>query len=182
MSFEQSFKNLLPWEGGYSNDPGDDGGPTDLGVIQVEYNAERREEGLPLQSVRNITMAEAEDVYRRKYWQPMACDKLNPGVANAVFDSGVNSGIGRGVQWLQRAINELGGSVAVDGVVGPLTVAAANSTPPDKLIDAMLDLRLAFLHVAHNHEGQALWPLFGHGWASRVAGVRAQSHALASAS
>ena len=45
MSFEQSFKNLLPWEGGYSNDPGDDGGPTDLGVIQVEYNAERREEG-----------------------------------------------------------------------------------------------------------------------------------------
>ena len=182
MSFEQSFRHVLKWEGGWTNDPRDPGGATNLGIIQSEYNAYRKRNGRALQSVRFISMAEAEDIYKHEYWDVMHCDDLNPGVANAVFDSGVNSGNARGVTWLQRAICGLSGAgaVAVVGIAGPLTTAAANNLPPDKIIDGLLDLRLAFDHACHNpRTGAALWPVFGAGWSDRVHGVRAESHLLA---
>jgi lysozyme family protein len=181
MSFDQSFKYLLQWEGGYSNDPGDDGGPTKFGVIQAEYNNARIRKGLPLQSVRFITKEEAAEIYQTEYWQPLHCDKLNPGVANTVFDSGVNSGIGRGALWLQQAVNYISGKIIIpeDGMIGPATIYAANQLSADALIDRILAIRLEFLHRAHNREGQALWPIFGRGWQTRIIGVRTQSHHLA---
>ena len=181
-TFDISFNNLLGWEGGYGNNAKDPGGPTNLGVIQTEYNAYRTRKGLPAQSVKRITLAEAEEIYRNEYWTPTRCDELNPGVANCLFDGDVNSGDQRGVTWLQRAINETSGCAAVDidGSCGPLTVAAANALPPDKLIDSMLNFRFAFMKIARNPKtGALLFPTFGKGWTARINGVRVQSHKLA---
>ncbi len=175
------FKNLLGWEGGYGNNAKDPGGPTNLGVIQSEYDSFRRKKGLALQSVAHITLAEAEEIYQSEYWQPTRCGDLNLGVADAVFDADVNSGDRRGVIWLQEAINEASGNaaIAVDGACGPVTVAAANAADPAKLIDAMLMLRLAFMKVARNPKtGALLWPTFHGGWSDRIVGVRAQAHKL----
>src|SRR6185312_6585807 len=126
MSFEISFQNLLGWEGGFGDNPHDAGGATNLGVIQTEYDAYRDRKKLPRQSVAKITENEAMEIYRNEYWDATLCDEFNPGVANCLFDSDVNSGDKRGVQWLQGAINQLSGrnAVAVDGVAGPKTVAA----------------------------------------------------------
>jgi lysozyme family protein len=181
MSFETSFDHLLKWEGGYGNNPHDAGGATNLGVIQDEYDRYRDRKGLPRQSVRYISKTEAEEIYKTEYWDATRCGELNPGVANCLFDADVNSGDSRGVQWLQEAINGLYKSqvVAVDKKCGRQTVAAANGASAPELIDAMLNLRLAFMHIARNSKtGEALWPEFGGGWQKRVNGVRAQSHAL----
>lgn len=180
-TFDTAFQNLLGWEGGYGNAAHDDGGPTNLGVVQAEYDAYRKRKGLLPQSVRYIARAEAEDIYRGEYWDATLCGQMNPGVANCVFDADVNSGDRRGVEWLQQAINRVTGKpfVTVDGKPGPATVAAANQLPPDKIIDAILDIRLAFMKVCRNSEGELLWPHFGHGWNDRIIGVRKQSHALA---
>lgn len=181
MSFDASFKHLLEWEGGYGNNPHDAGGATNLGVIQEEYDHFRDRKGFPRQSVRNISHDEAQEIYKTEYWDATSCGELDQGVANCLFDGDVNSGDRRGVRWLQEAINELSGSevLAVDCACGPRTIAAANVLAPSPLIDAMLNLRLAFMHVARNSKtGEALWPTFGHGWQRRIDGVRAQSHAL----
>ena len=179
--FDTAFQNLLGWEGGYGNAAHDDGGPTNLGVIQTEYDAYRKRVGELPQSVKYITKAEAEDIYRNEYWDATLCGRMNPGVANCVFDADVNSGDRRGVEWLQAAINQVCGKpfVTVDGKPGPATVAAANQFPPDKIIDALLNIRLAFMKVCRNKEGELLWPTFGRGWNDRIIGVRKQSHALA---
>ena len=44
---------------------------------------------------------------------------MPPSIALLVFDSAINSGIGRAVRWLQDAA-----SVAQDGVIGPRTLQA----------------------------------------------------------
>jgi lysozyme family protein len=181
MSFETSFEHLLKWEGGYGNNPHDAGGATNLGVIQEEYDRYRDRKELSRQSVRYISKNEAEEIYKTEYWDATRCGELNAGVANCLFDADVNSGDSRGVQWLQEAANAIYGkaAVAVDKKCGPETVRAANGLSPPQLIDSMLNLRLAFMHVARNSKtGEALWPTFGHGWQSRINGVRAESHAL----
>ena len=182
--FDIAFTNLLGWEGGYGYNAKDPGGPTKYGVIQTEYDASRRKKGLPPQSVANITIPEAEEIYRIEYWDAIRCGELNPGVADATFDADVNSGDRRAVTWLQEAINQVSGKpgIAVDGSCGPITVANANASDPAKLIDAMLSLRLAFMHAARNPKtGAALWLTFGHGWQSRINGVRVQAQKLADA-
>ena len=181
MSFEQSLEYLLKWEGGFTNDPRDPGGATNLGIIQTEYNAYRVRKCLPSQSVRYISHAEAAEIYKNEYWDIAQCDGFSPGVADALMDACVNSGVTRGVRWLQQAINQIVGRafVTVDSGSGPATIAAAKAVDASKLIDAMLDLRLAFMKVARNPKtGALLWTAFGRGWNDRINGVRKQAHAL----
>jgi lysozyme family protein len=182
LIFDQAFKNLLCWEGGYGDNLKDPGGPTNLGVTQVEYDFYRHGKGLLTQSVRHITIAEAEEIYRNEYWQPTRCSDLNPGVGDALFDADVNSGDRRGVKWLQQAINRISGKapIAVDGVCGDITIMYANAIIPSVLISTMLILRLAFMKVARNSKtGALLWDEFGHGWQVRIDGVRKQACAMA---
>jgi lysozyme family protein len=182
LSFEQSFENLLPWEGGYGDDPRDPGGATNLGIIQTEYSADRRARGLQTRSVLFITKDEARAIYLKNYWTPLKCDNMDAGLANCVFDSGVNSGIGKGALWLQQAINSVAGTVIVPehGEITAATLAAASHLDPGALIDRLLAIRLAFLKRARNPEtGALLWTAFGGGWSDRIVGVRKQSHALA---
>lgn len=174
-NFQQAYKWLLGWEGGYGNDPIDPGGPTNLGVIQTEYNRWRRAHNLPIQSVRKITREEAESIYRALYWDYCRCGDLPPGIDNCVFDYAVNSGVGRAPKVLQRTLNALvGAGLQVDGRIGPLTLAAARRANPDQVIDYIMDERLGFLQRLRT------WWRFGKGWRARVAGVRAQSHSLVS--
>ena len=175
MAFGQSLPFLLPWEGGYGNNPHDPGGATNKGVIQKEYDAFRQRKGLVERSVAAITPDEVYEIYLTEYWTPLRCDDLNPGVANAVFDSGVNSGISKGALWLQQAINSVAGTIIIpeDGKIGDATVAASFKFPAGDIIDRLLAIRLAFL------KRLGTWQYFGGGWSDRIIGVRKQSHDLA---
>ena len=106
-NFDTSFAVTLQWEGGYSNDADDPGGPTCLGITQKEYNAWRAEHGQPLQSVRWITHDEAKAIYKNKYWDAINCDSLPAGLDLAAFDCAVNNGIGRAKQWLPLANGDI---------------------------------------------------------------------------
>lgn len=99
-NFKIACDLTLQWEGGYTNHPDDPGGPTNLGIIQTEYNNWRRSKNLPLQSVRWITQDEARSIYKNKYWNVMDCDNLPAGLDFAVYDAAVNNGTGRARQWL----------------------------------------------------------------------------------
>lgn len=99
-NFDVCIDIALQWEGGYTNDPADPGGPTCLGIIQTEYNNWRRSKGQPLQSVRWITQDEARSIYKNKYWDVMNCDALPAGLDLAVVDAAINNGTGRAHQWL----------------------------------------------------------------------------------
>lgn len=168
-NFKRSLSKVLVHEGGYSNHPADPGGATMKGVIQRVYDAYRDRKGLKRRSVKNITTAELEEIYRKQYWDACRCDDLPDGVDYVVFDGAVNSGPAQSIKWLQRALG-----VNADGVIGAITLQRVNSVQDkDALIDRVCDRRLAFLKALKT------WPTFGKGWSSRVSGVRSVGKAWA---
>jgi len=102
-NFERSLGYVLTWEGGYSNQPDDPGGPTMRGIIQREYDSYRERHGLLRQPVRYISSAEIRDIYTHEYWDAMGCDALPAGLDYCVFDAAVNSGVARAKAWLGHA-------------------------------------------------------------------------------
>lgn len=159
-TYDEALSRLLKDEGGYSNHPSDPGGPTNFGITITDYRRYRNPSASAA-DVKNMRVDEAKQIYKSKYWNAMRCDALPAGVDYAVFDYGVNSGIGRAPKVLQRVLN-----VPVDGVIGPVTLAAVLSSDPVKTVNAICDERMQFLRQLKT------WPTFGKGWTRRVEGVR----------
>ena len=92
-NFEMILKMLFGIEGGYSNNPNDKGGKTNLGVTQTTFDAWRKLNNRPKASVKtDLTKAEARDLYYNMYWKESGADKLkDPREAMVLFDTAVNS-------------------------------------------------------------------------------------------
>jgi lysozyme family protein len=165
--YDLSLKLVLESEGGYSNDRGDPGGPTNWGITIYDARAYWKKDATAA-DVRAMPLAVAKGIYRDKYWDPIDGNDLPAGVDYAVFDYGVNSGISRAVKVLQRLVG-----TSVDGHMGPLTLAATAKADPVKLVEQICDERLAFL------QGLGTWRIFGRGWGRRVREVRATALTMA---
>lgn len=163
-AFRECLEITLEFEGGWSDHPHDPGGATMKGVTLATYRAYRP--GATKQDLRNITDDEVAAIYRKGYWNAANCDRLAPGQQLVAFDGAVNSGVKRGVGWLQRALG-----VATDGAAGPATQAASLAAARDKrgaaVVTAACGYRLGFM------QSLRIWSTFGRGWARRVARVEA---------
>lgn len=160
---------VLHHEGGFVNDPADPGGATNMGIT-IETLGDWRGKRVTPDDVRALTQAEAAQIYRARYWNPMRCDDLPPGLDLMVFDAGVNSGPQRAARLLQGAV-----AVPVDGAIGPITLAAAREADPVMAIDGMARAREAF------YRGLATFPRFGKGWLRRTEEVRQAAQAMVEA-
>ena len=142
--FLKCLRFVLKWEGGLSDDLDDPGGRTYRGVTQARYNQYRKEKGLPLQDVAKMTEQEMREIYWRYYWVPVKGDEFDYPLALALFDTGVNMGVGTAVKLLQRAINDLVPQpkwIKVDGVLGPITIRRAKELDPVRLALRLVDRR-----------------------------------------
>lgn len=158
---------VWPEEGGFSNDPQDHGGPTNLGVTLPDL--ERA--GLPptIEELKSLTKdSAANQIYRPFYWNAMHCDELPPGVDLEVFDLGINAGIHEAAKLLQRAV----GAVA-DGVIGPKTIAAVHAMAPLAIIQAFNTERVTF------YKSLKQFDRFGRDWLKRSADCYAASTKMA---
>jgi lysozyme family protein len=162
-NFEQCLALTLKHEGGWVNDPHDPGGETNMGVTKRTYEDWVGHEVAP-GSLKTLTVADVEPIYRKKYWDACKCDQLPAGVDFVVFDFAVNSG----VTWAIRYLQNCSGSES-DGLIGPKTLAAVQSKNPVDLCECVCDNRLAFL------KKQPTWPRYSKGWSRRVASVRKAS-------
>jgi hypothetical protein len=161
--FDLCLQVVLAKEGGFSDDPADPGGATQMGITARTLAAWR---GRPVTAdeVRALPPEEAKEIYRAQYWNLMRCEDLPRGVDLAVFDFGVNAGPATAVKALQRAIGTM-----PDGAVGPFTLRAAQSTDPRALVGAICQARLEV------YRGLGGFARFGKGWTSRVEDVRRQA-------
>jgi lysozyme family protein len=167
-TYEEALRRLLISEGGYGNHPSDPGGPTNFGITIHDYRRYVKRDATA-SDVRAMKIGEAKAIYRRKYWDTMRCADLPAGVDYAVFDYGVNSGIGRAGKVLRRQL----GLADTTSAVTQEVVAAARAVAPARLVAALCEERLRFLKRLRT------WPVFGRGWGRRVAEVRAASLAMA---
>jgi lysozyme family protein len=149
MKFEQAIERVLSHEGGYVNNPADPGGETQWGISKRSY---------PNVDIKNLTRAQAIEIYRKDFWEKVHADELYDGVAYQSLDFAVNSGVGTAIRYLQRALG-----VADDGHFGPHSVAAAQSVSESDQIMRLNAERLDFMRKLK------VWPSFSSGWAGRIA-------------
>lgn len=161
-TFEEALAQLLEHEGGYCNDAHDPGGPTKYGITINDYKMYIKAKGTA-DDVKQLTIEQARDIYRRKYWDALSCHALPPGLDYAVFDYGVNSGIGRGGRVLRRLL----GLPDTTYKVSEEVIAAAKKKDSKELIEEITQERLTFL------KSLKTWKYFGRGWNNRVIQVRA---------
>src|SRR5688572_21931612 len=115
-NFEAVLSHEFKEEGGYVDHPKDPGGATNMGITHKTLANWRRISPwwkLDKVEVKNLTRAEASEIYRAKYWDLTQGDKLPAGVDLAVMDFAVNSGPARAAKALQRIVK-----AKVDGLIG----------------------------------------------------------------
>ena len=118
VDFNKIVEYTLKKEGGYVDDNVDKGGETNFGISKASH---------PNVNVKNLTKAEAIEIYRKKYWDGTNIDKLqDQRIAQKLFDMSVLMGQKQAVILLQRALLASGRDVLIDGDLGRITVRKTN--------------------------------------------------------
>lgn len=148
--FKQWFDWLIPWEGTtYENDPDDPGGETKYGIDKRSH---------PGEDIPNLTRSRAREIYWTDYWTPIRAEQLPAGVGEVVADIAVNNGLSRSAKWLQKAVG-----TRMDGVIGPMTLAAVSRINPLNLATHLLERRAEFYRsIARGRQAKYL-----RGWLNR---------------
>ncbi|MCC7321289.1 MAG: peptidoglycan-binding protein [Rubellimicrobium sp.] len=141
-SVRQIAEEIVAREGGYVNDPADPGGATKYGVTihtmrRLGLDLDRDGQ-VTAQDVRRLTRETAVDIFIDHYYRRPRIDELPEMLRATVFDMHVNAGV-NAVRILQRLLCAMRLPVAVDGIIGPKTIAAAHAAAaaaPGHLADA----------------------------------------------
>jgi len=178
-------------EGGYANNPSDNGGETYAGIARNHWpkwegwkiidniKFSLKEYKLPISSA-NINKYAKLSVpltdliskfYSQNFWDVNNLDLINDQqLANSVYDFGVNSGTGRAAKFLQwaynneQAFNGTHKKIAEDGKIGPKTLEAINNENPEEMYNCFNTLRETFYRsIAKGNQAQFL-----KSWLSRL--------------
>ena len=130
QKFNRAFQSLIALEGGYTNDPVDNGRETKYGITKRYY---------PKLNIKTLTLEQAKEIYYKDYWCANGYDKIKSiKVAEKVFHMAVNGGPKQSHTILQRALHSVGHRELVeDGLLGNVTLEAVNKSRPGYLIPAL---------------------------------------------
>lgn len=133
-----TISKIIENEGGSTatNDPNDAGGRTQYGISERAHPA--------VWSDGKVTLDEATDIYIEQYVEKPHFDRIPDSyLAFQVADCGVMSGPATAVKILQGVLK-----INADGQLGPATLAAIQSFPPQEIFGSLLPgplaLNLAF--------------------------------------
>ena len=88
-----------------------------LGKLKLMYQV--------IDELRKLTREEARQIFKAYYWEPICGDQLPLPAAQMCYDAAVLMGLRCSGNFLQKALNVQGNSLAVDGTIGPRTIAAS---------------------------------------------------------
>jgi lysozyme family protein len=157
--FDCAMSFILKAEGAESDDPQDPGLLTRYGISQRAH---------PDIAVATLTEGEAIALYWRRYWQAADLALLPAPLSVAVMDGVVQHGQRPAIRMLQHSLR-----VETDGVIGPVTVAAALRADMGDLVTAYC-ARRAVYYANLGHFGR-----FGYGWMRRLFCLAAYCRTLA---
>ena len=169
-----NHKLLIPflekWEGGWSDDPDDNGNKTMKGITLATYIIYCRIEGYPFptaERLRNITPEIWEDIFKTMFWDRWKADEIDSqSIANFLVDWYWNSGIW-GIKIPQRLLE-----VKQDGIVGPVTLNAVNSEDLETFFERIKDSRIQYVeNIVRNNPSQSK---FLKGWKNRINDLKFQ--------
>jgi peptidoglycan L-alanyl-D-glutamate endopeptidase CwlK len=171
---DEKFKRLHGFiaqsEGGWSNHPEDNGGATNMGITRQTL-ANWRGKDVSVNDVKNLTRAEADLIFRTRYFSACRCGEMPDRMAMVTYNGAVLHGPKRSIEMVQQAFNDLGMKadgepLEVDGIIGRMTMTAIKQTHPSALSEVFLDIQEQHFR---DHEDFAT---FGKGWMNRTANLR----------
>lgn len=178
--FARAIDFTLQWEGGrnfsvVNGKPvikgvakADAGGATAYGVTWATLKSVHERAGVSHSDICRLTVEEAKRIYRVMYWDKWNWGGLEWPVCAMAFDCCVNHG---GFAYiLQRAVNDCGGNVVVDGKMGPKTYAGMMGIEAEKLGRAIYEERKKYFEgIVRRKPSQGV---FLRGWLRRCEGMR----------
>jgi lysozyme family protein len=170
--FDACFEAVYKWEGGrYTNHPADPGGPTKHGITLKRLSAWRGKK-VTANDVKRLSKAEAKDIYYSHYWKASECDALPAGIDLCVYNRSVNSGPVRGQRLLQTLLRGYGKRIAVDGDIGPETIAALQGVGHRRIVDDYFEAYERY------YRSLKTFPTFGKGWLNRNRDLHKKARAM----
>ena len=166
--FHECYKIIRKLEGGYVNDPDDNGGATQSGITQETYDNWLEAGGESTRPVKNITEAEIEEIYS-DYWRDCKASYCMPPLDLLIFDCAINSGARRAIKLLQRCLG-----VGEDGIFGPMTHGALHEEMAAMGIEHVCEMYLQerqwwYLEIVRRNASQRK---FLDGWMNRLDHLR----------
>lgn len=161
--FKRCIEVVLVNEGGFQNNPNDLGnwtGPNRTGELKgTKYGIAAR--FFPYLDIKNLTMAQARQIYYTKYWLPMELDGIiNELAVLQMFDFGVNAGKGRAIRTAQNIVG-----VIADGYCGRITKEAINKYEYG-FVNAYVNVRILYYRTIAERDPKN--KIFLNGWINRV--------------
>lgn len=183
--FQKSYPVVRENEGGYANNPNDNGGETYKGIarkfwenwsgwkiidsykkhIKSFESALEKDQGLQLSVL---------SFYKEHFWDELCLDQVSDQtIATELFDTGVNMSTNTAATFLQRTLNVLNNQgklysdLLVDGKIGPKTIQVLNAHKSPKRVLKVLNCLQGAKYVAicenNPTQEQFMW-----GWMNRV--------------
>ena len=179
--FKVAYENTSKVEGGYANDKHDSGGETWKGISR---NNEKNWDGWRIvdaykklpnfpTNLNNSHELQSEvlSVYKKNYWDALNLDFISDQrMANELYDTGVNMGIGTAGKFLQRVLNvATKTNLVIDGKIGSKTIGVFNAlSDKDKYMVWKLFNCLQGERYISICEANPTQERFLHSWANRV--------------
>lgn len=156
--FKISYNITNKNEGGYANDKDDSGGETYKGVARNSWpnwlgwkiiDAAKSNKDFPKCLNENNELQQfIEKFYRENFWNKIQGDNLPQDVANELYDTAVNAGVEKAVEFLQRALNILNlnanknyyQDLKVDRSFGPATLNALSILVSKKMSKRLVNV------------------------------------------
>jgi hypothetical protein len=174
--FANYYPVLLASEGGYVFDPHDPGGETWRGIARVfnphwagwplveayksranwpadcrVYPRNKLATAILVKDKKLAGLVQA--FYQTQYWDSLRLNEVvNQCIASQLCDIGVNSGTGRVGRLAQYVlVSSFNWHGAIDGKLGPLTLAAINAAPAQAYYEALVAARRSFYQYRAGH-------------------------------
>jgi len=131
--FQQAVAITLQNEGGFFHNPVT-GEIVNHGITLTFVQGSGYKPDADEAFIQNLSIAEASAIYQTYFWNRYSMGSIgDQDLANKAFDLTVNMGPAA-LKLLQSAVNACGGQCAVDGVLGPISIAQINALDPVKLL------------------------------------------------
>ena len=150
-NFDKAYKETMQIEGGYANNPNDNGGETYKGVARKfwpqwggwsKIDAIKKQVGGNAASINREASKDpalqemVKSFYKTNFWDSIKLGEVKyPSISEELFDTGINMGILTASKFLQEALNlcnKNGQSypdIIVDGKIGPATLNTLKIEP-----------------------------------------------------
>lgn len=156
---------------GFSNDPDDLGGATMIGVTLATYTEYCRRKGYPqptAERLRAMSYGQWLDILKTMFWDRWRADEIKSQAVAEILVDWVWASGKPGITIPQHILG-----VAVDGVVGPKTLAAVNGSHPESLFARIKSRRREY--IERICEARPANNKFRRGWLRRLDAIKFES-------